>query len=116
MPRPTLTDNSFDLSYACDATTTLGRPTEAIDDPQPSPFDVGLEMMLDGAQVLRLGRDLVVNVAQNNHEQGVHWLERHVSAATACTGCGGWRTTTSTRWCSLYAPGCSSPGTTASAT
>ncbi|MBV9026635.1 MAG: glycine amidinotransferase [Streptomycetaceae bacterium] len=78
MPRPTLTDNSFDLSYAREAATTLGGPTEAIDDPQPSPYDVGYEMMLDGAQVLRLGRDLVVNVAQNNHEQGAHWLERHL--------------------------------------
>ena len=47
MPRATLTDNSFDLSYARDAATTLGGPTEAIDAPQPSPYDVGLEMMLD---------------------------------------------------------------------
>ncbi|MFB8441226.1 glycine amidinotransferase [Streptomyces niveus] len=78
MPRPTLTDNSFDLSYARDTATTLGGPTEAVDDPRPSPYDVGVEMMLDGAQVLRLGRDLVVNVAQNNHEQGVRWLERHL--------------------------------------
>ncbi|MFJ2789890.1 hypothetical protein ACIPDW_04350 [Streptomyces sp. NPDC087290] len=37
MPRPTLTDTSFDLSYARDTATTLGGPTEAIDDPQPSP-------------------------------------------------------------------------------
>ncbi|MFE1781004.1 glycine amidinotransferase [Streptomyces sp. NPDC059506] len=78
MPRPTLTDASFDLSYMRDASTTLGGPTEPIADPQPSAYDVGLEMMLDGAQVLRLGRDLVVNVAQHNHEQGVHWLERHL--------------------------------------
>lgn len=78
MPRPTLTDASFDLSYARDASTTLGGPTEPIADPRPSAYDVGLEMMLDGAQVLRLGRDLVVNVAQHNHEQGVHWLERHL--------------------------------------
>ncbi|WP_172388012.1 glycine amidinotransferase [Streptomyces sp. MNP-20] len=79
MPRPTLSDTSFDLSYARDAATTLGGPTEAIRDPQPSPYDVGYEMMLDGAQVLRLGRDLVVNIAQSNHQQGVHWLERHLA-------------------------------------
>lgn len=78
MPRPTLTDNSFDLSYARDTATTLGGPTEAIDDPRPSPYDVGVEMMLDGAQVLRLGRDLVVNVAQENHTRGAEWLERHL--------------------------------------
>ncbi|MFD8259568.1 glycine amidinotransferase [Streptomyces griseoluteus] len=78
MPRPTLTDNSFDLSYARDTATTLGGPTEVIDDPQPSPYDVGVEMMLDGAQVLRLGRDLVVNVAQENHARGAEWLQRHL--------------------------------------
>jgi glycine amidinotransferase len=78
MPRPTLTDLSFDLSYARDAATTLGGPTEPVADPQPSPYDVGFEMMLDGAQVLRLGRDLVVNIAQENHRQGVDWLERHL--------------------------------------
>ncbi|MFG1953960.1 glycine amidinotransferase [Micromonospora sp. NPDC048830] len=79
MPRPTLSDLSFDLSYARDATTTLGGPTEPIRDPQPSPYDVGFEMMLDGAQVLRLGRDLVVNVAQDNHRLAVSWLERHLA-------------------------------------
>ncbi|RKT19820.1 glycine amidinotransferase [Streptomyces sp. 1114.5] len=78
MPRPVLTDLSFDLSYARHATTTLGGPTEPISDPQPSPYDVGFEMILDGAQVLRLGRDLVVNIATENHRMAVDWLERHV--------------------------------------
>ncbi|MFD5629967.1 glycine amidinotransferase [Streptomyces sp. NPDC127072] len=78
MPRSTLTDLSFDLSYARDAATTLGGPTEPVADPQPSPYDVGFEMMIDGAQVLRLGRDLVVNIAQENHRQGMDWLERHL--------------------------------------
>lgn len=80
MPRPTLTDVSFDLSYARDASTTLGGPTEPIAEPHPSPYDVGPEMMLDGAQVLRLGRDLVVNIAQENHRMAVDWLERHLGA------------------------------------
>jgi glycine amidinotransferase len=78
MPRPTLTDNSFDLSYARDASTTLGGPSEAIGDPQPSPYDVGFEMILDGAQVLRLGQDLIVNHAQDNHRRGIDWIERHL--------------------------------------
>jgi glycine amidinotransferase len=78
MPRPTLSDLSFDLSYARDTTTTLGGPTEPITEPQPTPYDVGHEMMLDGAQVLRLGRDLLINVAQNNHRMGVDWLQRHL--------------------------------------
>ncbi|MGO7450555.1 glycine amidinotransferase [Rhizobium leguminosarum] len=78
MPRPILTDRSFDLSYARDTETTLGGPTEPISDPQPSTFDVGYEMMLDGAQCLRLGRDLVVNIANENHALAVNWLERHL--------------------------------------
>lgn len=79
MPRPTLTDASFDLSYAQSAATTLGGPTEPVTDPQPSPYDVGIEMMLDGAQVLRLGQDLIVNIAQDNHRLGVDWLQRQVA-------------------------------------
>lgn len=77
MPRPILTDSSFDPSYAKDTATTLGGPTEVIDDPVPSPFDVGYEMILDGAQCLRLGKDIVVNVANENHERAFQWLKRH---------------------------------------
>ncbi|MEV0327364.1 glycine amidinotransferase [Micromonospora echinospora] len=76
MPRPLMTDASFDLSYARES--TVGGPTEPIGDPQPSPYDVGLEMMFDGAQVLRLGRDLVVNISSANHAMACDWLERHL--------------------------------------
>jgi glycine amidinotransferase len=76
MPRPLMTDMSFDPSYA--ASHTSGGPTEPIEDPQPSPYDLGFEMMLDGAQCLRLGNDVVVNVSTANHEFACDWLERHV--------------------------------------
>jgi glycine amidinotransferase len=79
MPRPILNDSSFDLSYASDPETTLGGPTEPVTDPEASPYDVGYEMMLDGAQCLRLGRDVIVNVANENHAAGLRWLERHLS-------------------------------------
>lgn len=79
MPRPILTDCSFDLSYARSTETSLGGPTEPIEEPTPSAYDVGFEMMLDGAQVLRLGADLVVNIANENHAKAVDWLERHVA-------------------------------------
>lgn len=78
MPRPVLTDMSFDLSYASDPATTLGGPTEPIYAPRASAFDVGVEMMLDGAQCLRLGQDIVVNIAQSNHSMAVDWLEAHL--------------------------------------
>lgn len=75
MPRPLMTDASFDLSYA---NSTAGGPTEVIEDPQESCYDVGFEMMIDGAQCLRLGRDIVVNVSTANHAMGCDWLERHL--------------------------------------
>lgn len=76
MPRPMMTDASFDLSYA--RTATVGGPTEPIEDPRSSPWDVGLEMMFDAAQCLRLGNDIVANISTENHALGVTWLERHL--------------------------------------
>jgi glycine amidinotransferase len=81
MPRPILTDASFDLSYVNDPQTTLGGPTERIDSVAETPLDVGVEMMLDGAQCLKIGRDIVVNVATANHRLGVRWLEDHLGSA-----------------------------------
>ncbi|XYI04229.1 glycine amidinotransferase [Sorangium sp. So ce1128] len=76
MPRPLMTDASFDLSYA---NSSAGGPTEPIEDPHPMPYDVGFEMMFDGAQCLRLGRDLVVNISTANHAVACDWLERHLA-------------------------------------
>jgi len=73
MPRPMMTDASFDPSYV----ESTAPNTEAPLDPQPSSYDVGLEMMLDGAQCLRLGRDVVVNISTANHAMACEWLERH---------------------------------------
>ncbi|WP_320065448.1 glycine amidinotransferase [Micromonospora sp. RTGN7] len=75
MPRPIMTDASFDLSYA---NSTAGGPTEVIEDPEESAYDVGYEMMFDGAQCLRLGRDIVVNISTANHALACDWLERHL--------------------------------------
>ncbi|GLL03742.1 inosamine-phosphate amidinotransferase [Dactylosporangium matsuzakiense] len=76
MPRPLMTDASFDPSYV---NSTVGGPTEQIAHPQPSHYDVGYEMLFDGAQCLRLGRDIVVNVATANHAKACDWLERHLA-------------------------------------
>jgi glycine amidinotransferase len=76
MPRPLMTDASFDLSYAAEA--TAGGPMEPIQDPQPSPYDVGFEMMFDGAQCLRLGRDIIANISTANHALACDWLDRHL--------------------------------------
>ncbi len=76
MPRPWMTDASFDLSYA---NSGAGGPTEPIEDPQLMPYDVGFEMMFDGAQCVRLGRDIVANISTANHAMAVDWLERHLA-------------------------------------
>lgn len=76
MPRPWMTDASFDLSYANSA--SAGGPTEPIEDPQPMTYDVGFEMMFDGAQCLRLGKDIIANVSTENHAMAYDWLERHL--------------------------------------
>lgn len=77
MPRPWMTDASFDLSYA--NSSTVGGPTEPIQNPQPAPYDVGFEMMFDGAQCVRLGRDIIANVSTANHAMACDWLERHLA-------------------------------------
>jgi glycine amidinotransferase len=74
MPRPLMTDASFDLSYV----GTMGGPTEPIENPQPSAYDAGFEMMFDGTRCMRLGRDIVANVSTANHALAVDWLERHL--------------------------------------
>jgi glycine amidinotransferase len=75
MPRPWMTDASFDLSYA---NNSAGGPTEPINNPQSTPYDIGFEMMFDGAQCLRLGKDIIANISTANHAMACDWLERHL--------------------------------------
>ncbi|MFF5176174.1 glycine amidinotransferase [Micromonospora sp. NPDC000089] len=75
MPRPMMTDASFDPANVDSAAPNIEVP----DDPQPSPYDVGVEVMIDGANCLRLGRDLIVNISNANHALACDWLERHLA-------------------------------------
>jgi glycine amidinotransferase len=74
MPRPRLVDASFDTSYVS------GRTTPAIEDvgDHSGASEDNFELMIDGAQCLRFGRDLLVNVSTANHTLGAKWLERHL--------------------------------------
>ncbi len=72
MPRPALARDSLDDAYfrrqGCDVSrATDGDTTLGID-------GLGLEMVFDGAQCVRLGRDVLVNVANHNHELALRWL------------------------------------------
>jgi glycine amidinotransferase len=74
MPRPMMTDASFDPANAENAAPNIEVPRH----PRPSPYDVGVEIMIDGANCLRLGRDLIVNISSANHALACDWLERHL--------------------------------------
>ena len=80
MPRPVMTDRSFDLSYVRDGGCD-GAASEAVYRQEPSPYDVGVEMMIDAAQFTRFGRDVLVNVTTEHNELAVRWLERHCGGA-----------------------------------
>ena len=67
-PRPMMTDMSFDYSYV------LRVSPERKFERNPSAFDMGFEMMLDGAQCMRFGQDIVINVSNENHRLGYAWL------------------------------------------
>jgi len=77
MPKPMMTDKSFDLSYVQDSGRDMVAQ-EQIYNQTVSEFDVGHEMMIDAAQCIRFGQDIIVNVATKNHELGLEWLKRHV--------------------------------------
>lgn len=76
MPRPVMTDRSFDTSYVSGSTTAS---MQYIADPHPSQLDVGTEMMIDAAQCVRFGQDVLVNVSTRNHQLGFEWLQRHTA-------------------------------------
>lgn len=57
-PRPTMADESFDQH----------------ENSNPS----HIEIMFDGAQCLRFGKDILMNVSNKNHELGHQWLSREL--------------------------------------
>lgn len=66
-PKSRLLENNFDYGYV------LERGWEG-----KAPEDPFYEIMFDGAQILRLGRDLIFNVSTENHRMGAQWLQRHL--------------------------------------
>ncbi|MFG2614022.1 inosamine-phosphate amidinotransferase 1 [Streptomyces anulatus] len=75
MPRPALAAGSLDTAYFDQQGIDV---TAAMADEVALPIDgLGLEMVFDGAQCIRLGRDVLVNAANHNHELAYRWLERN---------------------------------------
>jgi glycine amidinotransferase len=72
MPRPSLARGSLDPSYFVAQGVD---PALAFDDSRAAALDgLGFEIVFDGAQCIRLGRDVLVNVANANHALGLAWL------------------------------------------
>lgn len=67
-PRPTMRDESYDLSYS---KNNLNISDELHSNQNPSEF----EIMFDAAQCLKFGKDIVMNVSNENHRMGMKWLQ-----------------------------------------
>jgi glycine amidinotransferase len=76
MPRPIMTDKSFDLSYSVNQMhyTDVDFVEEQVD----NEFDYEHEIMIDAAQITRFGKRLLVNVANKNHLLGFNWLKNYL--------------------------------------
>jgi glycine amidinotransferase len=74
MPRPALARGSLDLDYFIRQGMDVAQATE--DESATGIEGLGLEMVFDGAQCMRLGRDVLVNVANANHRMAFDWLRR----------------------------------------
>jgi len=73
-PRPMMLDRSYDLSYIAGQDVDIRK----VYPQRESAYDIGHEIMFDAAQCLRFGEDIVMNVANRNHELGRQWLQRHL--------------------------------------
>jgi len=71
-PKPLMTDNSFDLSYINEDDgkqhyIDLQRKTHYM--------DCGYEIMFDTANCVRMGKHILMNVANENQKLGAQWLQ-----------------------------------------
>jgi glycine amidinotransferase len=74
MPRPALALRSLDPSFFDGQPFDLSAVTGDTDTRELP--GLGHELIFDGAQCMRFGRDILVNVANANHELGFTWLRR----------------------------------------
>lgn len=76
MPRPALGAGSLDDAYFRRNGVDVSRASEF--ETAQSVDGLGLELVFDGAQCIRLGRDVLVNVANDNHQMALRWLRDNV--------------------------------------
>ena len=73
MPRPALPCGVLDKSYF-----NLSQEEESalVDDCATGLPGLAKELVFDGAQCIRLGRDILVNIGTRTHEMGLYWLRQ----------------------------------------
>ena len=71
-PKPIITDNSFDLSRFSDP--VVRSDYENSKSTFETPLDLGIEVMFDAANCMRLGRDIIFNVGNEHEKLGARWL------------------------------------------
>lgn len=74
MPRPSLAKGTLDPSYFLDEGFSVERALST--DSALAIKGLGYELVFDGAQCIRLGADVLVNVGNRNHELALTWLRR----------------------------------------
>lgn len=72
-PKAMMLDSSFDLSYII----SKGDINPDHYKKKETEYDYGYEIMFDGAQCLRFGKDIIMNVSTENHLLGFKWLANH---------------------------------------
>ncbi len=71
-PRPTLARDTFDFSYVDRDLSSQKYERPAVEDREK------FEIMFDAAQCLKFGKDIIMNVANENHNLGFMWLKEHL--------------------------------------
>jgi len=76
MPRPSLSKNTFDNSYLL----RRGQDVSAYvsSDPALEVANMPFEIIFDGAQCMRFGRDVIVNLSNEHHELAFRWLVQNM--------------------------------------
>ena len=75
MPKPIMTDLSFDKTYI-DGSINKTASREFISHRKTNYYDIGLEIIMDAANCLRVGKDVLVNVSDKNQYLAFKWLEK----------------------------------------
>lgn len=76
-PRPLILDSSFDLDWLMekDPDEETIKFYEQLKEKDPNPMGYGYEIMMDAANCMRFGKDILANYSNSNHAAGIMWLK-----------------------------------------